>query len=439
MIKSNVQISWLSDQIKSFLKFKTEKVLLENFLSLSMLQVANYLFPLITLPYLVRVLGPEKYGLIAFANAFVGYFMILTDYGFNLSATREISINRDDEQKVSEIFGSVMIIKLFLFVISFLFMSAIIFLFEKFRSDWILYYSAFGMVLGNIMFPAWFFQGVEKMKFITVLNLLAKLIFTVSIFIFVRKQVDYFLVPLLNSLGFIVAGVVSLYIIFKDFKIKFIIPTKQQIVHQFKEGWYIFVSTIAISLYTTSRVFIVGIFTNNIITGYYAIAEKLMNIFKTFPLFSFLQAVYPRLSEIYQKNKLQAFLYMKKLQKITTATYLCFCVFLFLSSKIIVLTVSGGRYTETINAFRLLSIAIFFISANAFRVQFLLVSGDYELFSRIHVAISLFGFFLLIVLTKLFNYIGTALSIIVIELGVLIYTIWITKRLNFEILDNKTK
>ena len=110
---------------------KSDKVLFKNFTSLSILQISNYLFPLITLPYLVRVLGPGKYGLVNFAAAFAAYFTIITDYGFNLSATQEISVNRDNPKRVSEIFSSVFTLKMLFFVISTLIFLPIVFVFPS--------------------------------------------------------------------------------------------------------------------------------------------------------------------------------------------------------------------------------------------------------------------------------------------------------------------
>jgi PST family polysaccharide transporter len=90
---------------------KTYRTLVSNLTSLSVLQASNYLFPLIILPYVVRVLGPENYGLVQFAAAFNLYFVLLCDYGFNLSGTRAVSVNRNDENKLSQIFSSILIIK----------------------------------------------------------------------------------------------------------------------------------------------------------------------------------------------------------------------------------------------------------------------------------------------------------------------------------------
>jgi len=411
------------DKIKRLTNTEDKKRLLSNFVSLSVLQGANYILPLITLPYLVRVLGPERYGLISFAQAFIQYFNILTDYGFNLSATREVSIYRDDKEKVSEIFSSVMIIKFGLLILSFIIMTVLVFSFGKFRQDWLIYFLTFGMVVGQVLFPVWFFQGMEKMKYITYLNITARLIFTVAIFVFIHQASDYIYVPLLNFMGSFIAGILSLWIVFRNFNVNFKLPSVADIKHQLREGWYIFISQVAISGYTSSRLFAVGLFTDNTITGYYAIAEKLMGVVQTFPLASLVQALYPRLSKIYSESKERATSLMNRFQNLTTIAYLIGLPIVYFLAPLIIKIIAGEPCPEVILAFRLLLLAAFFINANAFRVHFLLVSGKDDVYSRIHVIMGIGGLILTFLMTYFFSFIGTAISIIIIEFVVLILTI----------------
>ncbi|MFW6147983.1 MAG: oligosaccharide flippase family protein, partial [Thermodesulfobacteriota bacterium] len=115
------------------------KRLLENFISLSTLQGLNYILPLITIPYLVRVIGPEKFGLISFSQAFIQYFVLITNYGFNLSATREISINRANKKRVSEVFSAIMLIKIVFMAFSFSIFCLLVFSIPKLRLEWLVY------------------------------------------------------------------------------------------------------------------------------------------------------------------------------------------------------------------------------------------------------------------------------------------------------------
>ena len=237
---------------------KNKRRLLSNFFSLSVLQAANYLLPLITLPYLLRVVGAEKYGVIAFAQAFIQYFIVFSEYGFTLTATRAIATQREDIVSISKIFSAVMVIKFIIMIICLIIYVLIVVFVDKMFNERFVYYYIFGMVFGNILFPGWLFQGIEKMEYITLLNLLSKTIFTICIFVFIKDTADYFYVPLINSLGSISAGLIAIIIAFKRFKIFFIMPHRNDLLHYVKDGWHIFISTISINFYKMNNVIILG-------------------------------------------------------------------------------------------------------------------------------------------------------------------------------------
>lgn len=392
-----------------------KKVLVENFFSLSFLQVADYILPLITLPYLVRILGPEKFGLVAFAQAFIQYFVIFTDYGFNLSATREISINRENKDKVSKIFSSVMVVKFSLLVISFLVLTGLVLVIPKFRGDWLIYLFTFGMVLGQVLFPVWFFQGMERMKYITFLNITAKFIFTISIFVFIRKTSDYLYIPLINSLGFLVAGVLGIWITRKDFKIDFMLPNLDTVKYHFKEGWHIFISTVSISLYTTSNTFILGLFTNNTIVGYYSAAEKLVKAVQRL-LVPISQSVYPYISKLASESKQRALNFIRKLLILVGSASFIVSLLIFVLAVSIVDIILGNQYQQSIIVLRILAFLPFIIGlSNIFGIQTMLTFNLKRAFSKILISAGFLNITLAVVLAPIYKHIGISISVLITE------------------------
>ena len=324
----------------------TGKRLLSNFFSLSGIQMASYILPLITVPYLVRVLGVEKFGLIAFAQAIIRYFVLFTDYGFGLSATKQIAEHREDKKHISEIFSSVLMVKLLLLLVSVILLSVFVFSFEKFAKDWQLYYLTFGIVIGQAMFPVWYFQGIEKMHITALINIVPKVIFTISIFIFVRSTEDYLYVPLINSLGFLLAGLLSLWLAISRFKVSFLFLNFEQMKYQLKEGWHIFLGNISSTFSTLNITFLLGIMTNPTMVGYYAAVEKIIR-----PLASLnspvINSIFPHLFYTAKSDPEKAFTFSKKISLLVSGIMFAIGFVLFIFSDQIVNIVFGEQFQDS--------------------------------------------------------------------------------------------
>ena len=364
---------------------------------------------------MVRLLGPEYFGLLAFAAAFITYFVLLTDYGFNLSATRQVSIYRDDNNKISEIFSAVMIIKAFLALAGFVFMVVIVFSFEKFSRHWELYVVTYGLVVGQMLFPVWLFQGMERMKYITYLNISAKVFFTVCIFSFVKEQEDYLLVPLLTAMGFIVSGVLSLYVVAKKFDVVFSWQDASVLKSQLAEGWHVFLSSMSISLYTVSTTFILGLFVNNTVVGYFAAADKIVHAVKGLYV-PVSQAIYPLVGKKLYEDKEQGLVFIKKVSWVVGAGMFVISGMLFILADPIVVILLGEQYQESIFLLKVMAFLPFIVAlGNIFGIQTMLNLGYKKEFSLFIFVAAIAGLLLSLYLTSLYEAVGTSFAVLIVE------------------------
>ena len=334
------------------IKSKLKSPMAINFISLALLQGVNYLLPLLSFPFLFRVLGVERWGLVTFGYSLMQYFVMFTDFGFNLSATKYISEHRNDLQKINSYLNSAMIGRFILCGISLAILLALISYFDKFSTESIFYLLYFGIILGNVMFPMWFFQGMENMKYITVFNIVAKSLSFIPIFIFIRKPEDYIYVPIFYSIGFVLAGIVSLFIVYFKMGMKWYFTSISQISSSLKDSSAYFLARASTSLFTTSNSFLLGLVCGNTMVGYYSAAEKLYQAYNQL-LSPFTGVLFPHIA------KSRDVLFFKKIfYRITFTNLFCVAAALLLASYVLDI-VYGTADPNILEVFRILVTACF--------------------------------------------------------------------------------
>lgn len=239
------------------------------------MKFSTMIFPLITLPYLTRTLGLEIYSAVTFINSFIAYFVLVIDFGFDLSATKDISKNRENIQEVNIILTSVIIFKLFLAMMSLIAVILIGLFVENFKNHFVFLILSFTSTFFAILIPTFYFRGIEKMNVITFRYLITKTVFTVLMFLLVKKPEDYLFIPLLNLIGDIISIVITWYYIYKNTSNRIVKVTKKNILKNAKESSLYFFSRIASSVYGSSNIFVLGFYYSSTV-GLFAVAYAIV-------------------------------------------------------------------------------------------------------------------------------------------------------------------
>lgn len=396
-------MSKIKAKIGQIVKNKEAKTLAGNFVWLSLLQVAGYVFPLITMPYLARVIGVEGFGRIAFAAAIMVWIQTIADWGFNLTATRDVAQNRDNPQKVSEIFSNVLWARCVLMLLSFIVLVLLILLVPKFRENSSIILVTFLMVPGHIFFPDWFFQAIEKMKYITILNVLMKLVFTVAVFIFIKQPEDYILQPLFTSLGYVVSGLIALYYILEKWGIHLTKPNWRNIKLTIKGSTDVFINNLMPNLYNSFSTMLLGFFGSGNAVGILDGGNKFVSIGNQLQQ-SINRAFYPFLSRRIDKHKIYL--------EINIGTSIIMCLFLFLTAPLLVRYLLSMDFVNSIPIIRIRAISmIFYAIASAYGANYLIIKHKEAILRKITMCCSLVGFAIAWPLVYYFSYIGASLTV----------------------------
>lgn len=273
--------------------YTNNKVLFENYAFMSILNVFTLLLPLITYPYLIGILGDYIYGSIIFAFTIITYFAVIADYGFGISAVKYVAEFKNNKERLNEIVTSVFLTRIVLCFILFLFLILGLYLFKV--ADKLLYILFYGYCLGDILFPSWFFQGIERLKYITYFNVICKLIFSALIFVFIHTVQDYLYYPVLYSLGSIGGALYGCYVMFFKYNIKIILPSQRMIKYRFRNSTSIFFSRIADILIVRTNVIMLGYFLGMKEVAYYDLANKLVKL-ASYPIMILNQVIYPKIA-----------------------------------------------------------------------------------------------------------------------------------------------
>lgn len=316
--------------------------------SLGVLQVANYLIPFLVLPIISRILGASLFGSVSYAQNIITYLTLLINYGFEYSATRQISIARDDKAKTDSIFWSVIAAKTCLLVLSFAILAVLPLCMERVACDPKLYIYTALTNIGIVFFPTWYLQGVQQMDKMAWANFFTKLLGAVLVLSLVREASAYRLYPLLMSVASILIGIGAMIYVIRHFGIRRPAFDRATLREVMQAGAPIFLNNIFIAFYTTANMTLLGIYAADDVIGYFSGAQRLIQALNMVVVMPVSMAVYPEISRRFAESKAQGVRFLKRVLLWAGAASALVSLVAFIGAPLIIRIMYGVGFAPSV-------------------------------------------------------------------------------------------
>ncbi len=408
------------------------KKIFSNTFYLSIMQFVNMLIPLVALPYIIKTIGASQWGLIAFVQSIVSYFFIIINYGLDVSAVKNVAQNRNDIYQLSEIVSAVLSIKFVLFLVSSILFSILVFCIPSFRVNWLLFYIVFTGAISEILFPAWYFQGVERMANITLVRFFAVLFYIVPLFFLVKDVDDVLFVPMLQVGGVIASSLIGfLLLIFKE-KINLNLPSKNVLITVFKESTPFFLSRLSITINGNIATTISGLFLGMTDVAAFDLAKKIIT-FALVPIQMLNQAIYPHLA-----NK-QSLAFVSAFFKCLIFIVIVESLLIYLLAPFGISFLAGNSLPQAVTILRIFILFFVFDVFGLFLGTPVLIAFGYPKpfnFSIYVSTVALFICYLIFYLFHLFTVKNFTYALVLASIAVFVYRLYYCRK--YELLKLKT-
>lgn len=410
----------------------------ENIFSLGISQIANVAFPLITMPYVSRIIGPEGYGILNYSTAFIGYFTMFILYSFDLSGTKIISRNIENKEFVSNAFSEILYSRCILYIISCLLFIVSLFFGKVFHKDYLVSIILFLGLLSSVFSPQFIYQSFQDLKLFSKINVIRGFINMILIFLFVRTKQDYFYIPLFATIFNVVINIGLLIHAKRKFSLRLTKQPLNKLFNLIFTDRFIFISNVLGAFRATTNTIILGFFVTTKEIGYFTTSINFLFVVVNVLFIPISTAIYPFISNAFSKSAETGNDIVKKIVPIVIYFYfiISFCLLIF--APFLIKILFGSKFNESIKILEIISFAPLTIGlCNLLGVQVLLNYSFDKLYFRINLICNIVGLVLNFYLSEKFGYYGAAWNIIFIDIMIIILCFYFLKKMKINIINWK--
>ena len=397
--------------------FKSKSI--QNFIFLITIHASNIVITLISMPLLIQGIGVDQFGLVNLSLSVIILANILVGFGYNLSGPREVAIYQNDKETLSQIVSNIVFSKVLMALLATLGIVVSIFGLNMFKEyQWILLFSVL-LLFSEATLPLWFFQGMEKMKLISIANIFSKLLYLMGIVLFIHapesaKWVNF----IMGASGLGINILLLLYIHFM-LEIRFYKPKFVQLFSSLKDNGLFFLSNIATHISVNGGLIVLSFFATAEILGMFSLAERISMVLRMFPSMV-IHSIYPNATKLLKEDLGQFVVFLRKAYFSTMIVALFVSLTTFALAPFIIQLLAKTRFEESVIYLRILAFIPFLACLNIANVVIFLGRDQKELMFRSSWILLLFMLPVCFLLSYYFGGIGLCYGLLSTELVVLL-------------------